>query len=229
MPLVDSAVSLTAGCGGGDGTSTSPSASASAITSASPPPVSKATLDGLLLSPAEINIAVSATGMTVAETSTALAADITVPPDAPEDKVACVGIAGAAEAQAYAGSGSTTVRDQLLRTPGDSGDPLSADQAVVLFATAGDAVRFLAESEKRWSTCERYNIGRAPVQVGKVTNNDGMLVATTTIRNDNRPDSRCERVLSVTNNVAIDVGTCNASSGSAATIANQIAAEIAGQ
>jgi hypothetical protein len=235
---VAAACILTAACGGGgneDATSSIPSTTASPTTStpASPttstpaPPVAEAELDGLLLSPAEIDTAVGATGMTVAATSTSLAQDITVPPDAPKEKVACVGIAATAEAQAYAGSGSTAVRDQLLKTSGN-GAPLSADQAVVLFPAAGEAATFFAESAKRWPTCREYNLGGSPVEVGKVSNNDGMLATSVIIRKENQPNSRCERALTVKNNVAIDVSTCDGSSDSAVKIANQIGAKVPG-
>jgi PknH-like extracellular domain len=231
---------LTAACGGGgnEGTTSttqstlaSPTASTTAppTTSTPAPPVAESALDALLLSPAEIDTAVGATGMAVAATSTLLAQDITLPPDAPPEKVACVGIAAAAEAQAYAGSGSTAVRDQLLKTPSGNGAPLSADQAVVLFATAGEAATFLAESAKRWPTCREYNLGGSPVEVGEVSNTDGMLATSVTIRNENQPNSRCERALTVKNNVAIDVSTCDGSSGSAVKIADQIAAKVPGQ
>ena len=230
---------LVAACGGGnkEAASTTQSPSASQATSISAPtttstpaaPVGEAVLDGLLLSPSEIDTTVGATGMAVAATSTSLAQDIKLPPDAPAEKVACVGVAAAAEAQAYEGSGSTAVRDQLLQTPAGDGAPLSADQAVVLFPTAGEAATFLADSAKRWPMCREYNLGGSPVQVGDVSNTDGMLATSTITQKDNQPNSRCERALTVKNNVAIDITTREGSSGAAVKIANQIAAKIAGQ
>lgn len=237
---VAAACILTAACGGGgneDATSSTPSTPASPTTSTSappttstpPPPVTEAALDGLLLSPAEIDTAVGATGMAVAGTSTSLAEDITVPPDAPEEKVACVGIAGTAESQAYAGSGSTAVRDQVLQAPSDNGAPLSAGQAVVLLPTADEAATFFGGSAQKWPLCRGYNAGGSPVTVGDVSNEDGMLATSITIQNENEPDSLCERALTVKNNVAIDVSTCGGSSDSAVKIANQIAAKVPGQ
>jgi hypothetical protein len=191
--------------------------------------VAEAALDGLLLSPAEIDTAVGATGMAVAGTSTSLAEDITVPPDAPAEKAACVGIAGTAEAQAYAGGGSTAVRDQVLQAPSGNSAPLSAGQAVVLFPTADDAAAFFAGSAQKWPLCPGYNAGGSPVKVGDVSNNEGMLATSITVQNEGEPNSVCERALTVKNNVAIDVSTCGGSSGSAVKIANQIAAKVAGQ
>lgn len=230
---------LVAACGGGGNegaTSTTPStllspttsAPAPPTTSTPPPPVAEAALDGLLLSPAEIDTVVGATGMAVAGTSTSLAEDITVPPDAPEEKKACVGIAGTAEAQAYAGSRSTAVRDQALRAPNDSGATLSAGQAVVLFPTADEAATFFAESAQKWPLCRGYNAGGSPVTVGDVSSDNGMLVTSITIQSEDEP-TLCERALTMKNNIVIDVSTCGGSSDSAVRIADQIAARVPGE
>lgn len=219
-----------AGCGGGDEgasstTTSAPESTTTTATSTPAPPVAEAALDGLLLSPAEIDTVVGATGMTVAGTSTSLAEDVTAAPDAP-DEVACVGIAGTAEAQAYAGFGSTAVRDQLLQVPGDDGPSLYAAQAVVLFPTAEVAAAFFIESAKRWSACREYDRAGTLTTVGPVSDGDGMLSTSLTIKNENAPDGLCERALTVENNVAIDVYACGGSSDSAITIAEQIAAKV---
>lgn len=229
---------LTAACGGAseDAASTTqstlasptPSTTTPPTTSTPAPPVAEAALDGLLLTPAEIDTALGATGMTVSGTSTSLAQDITLPTDAPSEKVACVGIAGTAEAQDY-GDGSTAVRDQVLQATSDNGEPLSAGQAVVLFPTADEAATFFAGSAQKWPLCREYNAGGSPVTVGDVSNNDGMLATSMIIQNENEPNSRCERALTVKNNVAIDVSTCGGSSDSAVKIASQIAARVPGQ
>ena len=167
---------LTAGCGGGSdqgptSTTTPAPTPTTASTTASPTasPVVEGALDGLLLSPAEIDTATGATGMTVAATSTSMADDIKVPPDAPKDKIACVGIAGTAEAQAYAGSNSTAVRDQLLQSPGDNGARRSAGQSVVLFSSASQAADFFAASAERWPACREFTLGDSAYTVGPVS------------------------------------------------------------
>ena len=221
---------LTAGCGSGSDqgpTSTTTPAPTSTTASPTASPVAEGALDGLLLSPAEIDTATGATGITVAATSTSMADDIKVPPDAPKDKIACVGIAGTAEAQAYAGSNSTAVRDQLLQSPGDNGAQRSAGQSVVLFSSASQAADFFAASAERWPACREFTLGDSAYTVGPVSNANGTLSTSFTQENKNGPASVCERALTVTNNVAIDVSSCGASlPESAVKIATQIAAKV---
>jgi hypothetical protein len=220
---------LTAGCSGGNNqgttTSTTTSTITSTTTSTTAPPVAEAALDGLLLSPAEVDTAMGATGMTVTATSTSMADDITVAPEAPKDRTACVGVVGIAEAPVYAGSGSTAVRDQLLEGPSDNG-ALSADQSVVLFPSADQAAAFFADSAQRWSACHQSTQKDSVPTVGPVSNTNGTLSTSLTYQNENAPDSVCERALTVNNNVAIDVSTCGAPSDSAVKIAEQIAAKL---
>lgn len=221
---------LTAGCSGGNNqgttTSTTTSTITSTTTSTTAPPVAEAALDGLLLSPAEVDTAMGATGMTVTATSTSMAEDIKVPPDAPEDKTACVGIAGTAEAQVYADSGYTAVRDQVLQKSGDNGTQLAAIQSVVLFPSASQAAAFFTASAQRWPACRQFTTADAVSAVGPVSNTNGMLSTSITQQNKNAPDSVCERALTVSNNVAIETSTCGAPSDSAVKIAEQIAAKL---
>jgi hypothetical protein len=216
---------LTAGCSSGSqGTSTSTSTSTTTSTTA--PPVAEAALDGLLLSPAEVDTAMGATGMTVTATSTSMADDIKVAPEAPKDRTACVGILGTAEAPVYAGSGYTAVRDQLLQEPGDNGTHLTADQSVVLFPSASQAAAFFTASAQRWPVCHQFTQADVVSTVGPVSNTNGTLSTSITQQKKNAPDSVCERALTVNNNVAIDISTCGAPSDSAVNIAHQIAAKL---
>lgn len=221
---------LTVGCGGGreqgsasTGTPQPSSMTTSSPTSTTATPVAEAALDSLLLNTGEIDAAVGATGMTIVARSTSLADDIKVPRDAPQDKIACVGIAGTAEAQAYAGSGSTAVRDQLLRGTGDGGRKLTAGQTVVLFPSAGQAADFFAASAERWPACRQFTVGGAVVTVGQVSNNNGMLGTSFSSENQNDPDSVCGRALTVSNNVAVEASVCGAGVELATKIASQIA------
>lgn len=167
-----------------------------------------------------------ATGMTVTATSTSMADDIKVAPEAPKDRTACVGILGTAEAPVYAGSGYTAVRDQLLQEPGDNGTHLTADQSVVLFPSASQAAAFFTASAQRWPACHQSTPADAVSTVGPVSNTNGTLSTSITQQNKNAPDSVCERALTVNNNVAIDISTCGAPSDSAVNIAHQIAAKL---
>ena len=225
----------TAGCGGSGGqdsasTSTpTPSATSTAPTPTSAAPVAEAALDGLLLSPEEMGAALRATGMAVAATSSSLADDITAPPDAPESQVACVGIAGTAEAQAYAGSGSTAVRDQVMQGVADGGGPLTAGQSVVLFPSAGQAADFVAASAERWPACRRFTWGGSASTVGPVSNTNGILSTTFSRENKDGPASVCERALTATNNVVVEASACGTGPDSAVTIARRVVAKIGGR
>lgn len=224
---------VSAGCGGGSGqegtspaTSSTASSAQAAPASTTPSPLAEAALDGLLLSPAQIDTALGATGLKVVATKSSMADDITVPPDAPPDKIACVGIAGTAETQAYAGSGFTAVRDQALLSPGNGGTPASAGQSVVLFDSADQAAAFLDASAQRWSACRQFSLGAITSTVGEVSNSGGVLSTTVTQKMESGATGVCERALAVANNVATDVSTCGGASGSAVAIAKQIAAKI---
>jgi hypothetical protein len=208
---------LTAACGGDKGADTVTPAPSTEIS-----PVAEDALDGLLLSPAEIGATVGATRMIVISTSTSLAEDIKAPPDAPKEKVACIGIAGTAEAQAYEGSGSTAVRDQLLQTADGSGPKLTAGQSLVLFASAAQAADFLSASAERWSACREFTLGEQVSKVGPVSNNNGML--STSFPSG---DLVCQRALTATNNVAVEAASCGAGPESAVKIASQLVAKIA--
>lgn len=230
---------LAAGCGGTakQGTPTTASSSTTSTTTtttaassiASAPPVAESAIDSLLLSPSEIDAATGATGMKVAATSNALATDIQVPAAAPAEKIACVGIAGTAEAQAYADSGSTAVRDQLLQISDASGGQATAGQSVVLFGSADQAKAFFDGSTQKWQACRQFSGAGSTTTVGPVSTNNDTLSTTTTTKSANGAWV-CERALRVANNVVIDASACGSDpEGAAASIAAKIADKVAGR
>ena len=197
-----------------------------------PPPVAAEALDGLLLSPAEINSAMGATGMTVNGTSTDMSDDGDNIPD--KD---CRFTYYSAEASVYDGSGWTAVRSQHLREPVDVDHEVS--QAVVAFPSANDAARFFAASAQRWPACSNrefhYIQPGQPDEVwtvGSIANSDGTLSTTATVKGGE--GWACRRALTVSNNVAIDIAACSATPVGSTTgthtdavnIAHQIAAKV---
>src|SRR5262245_37530087 len=93
---------LVAGCGSTNERSEPTTTTQSMI----PRPVVERELAGLLLSPEQVNAAMGATAMTVANTQTSMSdSSATMAP--PE----CLAIDGAAEAQVYANSGYSAARD----------------------------------------------------------------------------------------------------------------------
>jgi PknH-like extracellular domain len=200
------------------------------------PPVAEAALEGLLLSPDQINTAMGATGMT-----------ISVPPNPTvmwdesaflPDK-ACVPLWGPAERLAYAGSASGAVHGQMLGEPTHNVLPShNVLQYVVLFSSAHDADAFFTASAQRWPACSNRQYthtfgGGAVWTVGPVSNTNGILSATETAdvtTNVGNVSPTCQRALTVANNVAIDVAACTTNrsdspSGAAVNIAQQIAAK----
>jgi hypothetical protein len=187
-------------------------------------PVAAAALDGLLLSPDQINTAMGGTGMTVTKSATSLwenSANV-----ADKD---CLFAFDPAEAAVYAGSGWSAMRGQEVGEPGDNVTHF-VSQAVVLFPFASDAAAFFTTSAQRWPACHRYTI-TSPGQpdsvwtAGAVTNTNGTLSASQSAEGGN--GYACQRALTVANNVAIDVMACsNSPADSGVDIAHQIAAKV---
>jgi hypothetical protein len=189
-------------------------------------PVSEAALEGLLLSSDQINIAMGATGMTVAKTFTAMVDD-----SADVSDKACLPADSAAEAAVYAGSGSSAVRGQ-----GVADQPAHiVDQFVVLFPSAQDAHAFYTASTQSWPACanRQFTDHSEVLTVGPVSTTNGILSAPQTIAQTiaGRIVWTGQRALTVANNVVIDVAAGAAGQSgyrpdSAVTIARQIAAKV---
>jgi PknH-like extracellular domain len=174
-----------------------------------PPPVAAGALDGLLLNPAEINAAMGATEMTVAETSKQMwdsSGEVS------DDE--CLGVYGAAEYKVYSGSGWSAMRYTGLQEPVDI-PPHAVEQAVVSFPSRDAAAKFFADSEQDWARCANrqfsLKLPEWPVEavwtVGQVANPDGMLTPLMVMEDGD--GWGCGRALAVRNNVAIDVSTCS--------------------
>ena len=212
---------LIAGCGSGSNHGAKTSATKSTTTTTAPP-VTQDALDGLLLSPDQVNAAMGATGMAIAKTQNTMSNDSATM--APKE---CLAVDGSAQAQAYAGSGYTAERDQTIQ----EGDNFThyVEQAVVLFPTANQANAFLTASAQQWQTCHQYTHLQTKTlwTVGPISNANGTLSTIATEQNAKAPGWACGRALVARNNVIIDVNTCSANPGNTAVnIANQIAAKV---
>jgi hypothetical protein len=208
-PVLASACILAAACSGTDKTT---------ATTTSAAPVAAAALDGLLLTPDQINTVMGANGISVSQTLTTMFEGSTG-----IDNQDCLPLL-AAQPAVYAGSGWTAVRLQYLQEPGDN-PTHSVTQAVVSFPSANDAANFFTTSARRWPACRQYGSGatHAQISVGPIANTNGIL--STTKKSDNGP--ACQRALTVANNVAIDITACSDSPGDAAVnIAHQITAKV---
>ncbi|CAM4427832.1 Serine/threonine-protein kinase PknH [Mycobacterium basiliense] len=229
---------LVTSCGGGD--ESTPASSTS--TSSSRAPIEEAALDGLLLTPAEVDSAMGVTGMTTKEKIDKLPDDSTKEgPQGWKWPAECLFADAPAEAVAYAGSGYTAVRGHDDVAPGSapSGDmDPELTQALVLFPSAAQANDFFTKSSQAWPACANRQFitpGDADNpeiqwQVGPVSTANGMLSTPVTVTMTKGPNTfkgACQRVLTVRNNVAIDLSACGKDPGDLGiTIANQIAGKV---
>jgi PknH-like extracellular domain len=211
---------LTAGCSSSNqGTKTSTTTTTTTTTA---PPLAETALDGLLLSPEQVNTVMGATEMAVTKTHVSMSDDSATM--APKE---CLAIDGSVQAQVYADSGYTALRDQTLQ----EGDNFThyVEQAVVFFPSAKQAGAFFNVSAQQWPACHQYTHTQTNSEwaVGPVSNANGALSTSATQQNANAPGWACGRALAIKNNIVIDVNTCSANpADSAVNIANQIAAKV---
>lgn len=216
---------ITAGCQHQSVQGTKSSSAASTTTPKAPPPVVESALKGLLLSPEQINAAMGATDMKVTNNRDALPDD-----SATMTPKECLAIDGAAQAQVYANSGFTTVRDQTLNRQEGENLTAFAEQAVVLFPTAKQAGDFFTASAQRWPACHDYTHVQSKTRwtVAAIANTNGVLSTISTLQDPPATGWKaCARALTVKNNVIVDTNTCSVDpKNSAVDIANQIAAKV---
>jgi len=224
---------LAAGCSSHSSRAT-PTTSTSATTSTTATPLAEAALDGLLLTPAEINTAMGAAQLSAARDTKDMA-DNSASVSRPE----CLPIYSPGEAKAYSGSGSTAFREQDLSHPPHSH---IAVQAVVLFPSAQQAAAFFTASAQSWQACSNGSFvntlsgGREVWDVGPISNTNGILSTVTGIHlevydgpaTNEAPALTGQRVLTVRNNVVIDIAAASSTANDSAgvNIAQQIAAKV---
>jgi hypothetical protein len=195
---------------------------------ASVPPVTAAALDKLLLSPAQINTVMGASDMNVSRTLATMTDD-----SAQISDKSCLPLNYPMEATLYAGSGWIAARGQSLKEPGSNYNHF-ATQGVVLFPSARHAAAFYTASEQSWPLCANITYTTTQPDTkwmpGPVFNIAGTLTASEV--QEAATGWMCQRALTVSNAVAIDVITCGyhaTDPPAATTIAHQIAANVANQ
>jgi hypothetical protein len=211
---------LVAGCGGGKQAGMN---ATTTVTSLIPRPVVERELESMLLTPAQINPLMGATGLAVTRKHDAMSDD-----SATMKPIECLAIDGSAQAPVYANTGFIAVRDQAL----NDGNNFThyAEQAVVLFPTAKQARTFFIASGMRWPACHQYTHTQSRTQwiVAPISDDNGALSTISTQQEAKTGGWACGRALAVKNNVIVDVNTCSANpANSAVDIANQIVAKVA--
>jgi PknH-like extracellular domain len=179
-----------------------------------------------LLSAADINTAMGATGMTVATTDTKISNDGT--DVTPKN---CLALYGPAELRVYAVSNWSAVRRQSVQEPND--DPAHmVNQTVVSFPSANDVGAFFSRSAQEWPDCANHQFMHRDLRhndetlvTGAVTNTNGVLSVSNIQQRTH--GWGCQRALTVANNVAIDIAACSYTRSDAAiNIADGIAAKV---
>ncbi|SBS76641.1 Lipoprotein LppH (modular protein) [uncultured Mycobacterium sp.] len=187
-------------------------------------------LEGVLLTGAEVDAAMGASGMAADTTKSTLVDDsaYTTPID-------CLAVSSMGQEQVYAGTNWTSARMQSVHEPGEDYAHL-AHQAVIEFPDAPAAAAFLSMSTRKWPSCApgRYTYspggGQAATvwDVGPAVQKNNILSVTVT---EHDSDSwACQRALTAALNIVVDVLTCSAAPGdSAAAVAGRIADKVTGQ
>ena len=221
-------VGLLAGCGNGGNTAGPTIASATTTTAApSRPAVAEDALEGLLLSPAEVGSVMGAPEVPAKPTLNQMANTSATKPDQN------CRFTQPAEFTIYAKSGWKAVRSQELQEP----VPNFAHhviQAVVSFPDANGASSFFKASAQFWPLCANHEYHvlspGGPDKIftmGPINNTNGVLSTTDTLQGGN--GWACQRALTASNNVVVDVAACatNPPPDAAISIARQIADKVA--
>ena len=139
----------------------------------------------------------------------------------------CLGIWEVAEKAIYNDSGYSAMRGQVLRQPDTDDWEAFVVEAAMIYPSADAAKAFFSESADRWSKCTNHRVNitlndqpNRTWWFGSLTKTDIQLTMAVT-RGEN--ERTCQRVLSVVNNVIVDVSACSTTvSDQAATIAQKI-------
>jgi hypothetical protein len=193
-----------------------------------PPPIQPAQLDGLLLSPSEINAIGGSTDLTLRSTLSQMATD-----DQNLVGRSCLDIYSPIQETVYRDSNWNVVTGQLLNDAGPEGGPRHAlIQGLVGFPDADAAKQFFRQAQQRWSGCSGRSAfvvrpGRPMVawSFRDVENDENTLTAT---QIPNFSDGyTCQRAMGLRNNVIIDVLWCGfGTTNQAAQVVGKIAAAV---
>lgn len=190
-----------------------------------PKEVPKSALEGLLLSPDEINAVMGTEGMTAHPPVTEMSDHRNLLPN-----LNCLGAWQVNESAIY-GDHWAAMRQVLLRAPdNDDWDNLVV-QSVVIFPSTQDAKDFLGQSAERWSKCTDHNVNITlngePLpkwKSGELTKTDDELILPFT-RTKGDQIRACQRALAVAANLVMDIQACKPA-GSSVTQAADVVDKI---
>jgi hypothetical protein len=209
--------SVLAGCAGGS------------VSGASAPPklVPDNALTASLLSADELNTIMGTSGMTPHTPVSQMGDHRNLLPN-----LNCLGVWQVNEAPIYESSHWKSVRQQLVRVPDTDQWNSLVVQSVVSYRTADAAREFLTESTERWSKCANHTLNiQLNGQVlpkwvsGDLTKTDTRLALPYT-RGAGDDTRSCQRVLSLTANLILDIQACTPQQQAPITKAGDIADKI---
>jgi PknH-like extracellular domain len=194
-----------------------------------PKEVPKSALEGLLLSPDQVNTLMGTDGMAAHPPVTEMSDHRNLLPN-----LNCLGAWQVDESAIY-GDHWTAMRQVLLRAPdNDDWDNLLV-QSVVIFPSTQDAKEFLDQSAERWSKCTNHHVNITlngePLPKwtsGDLTRTDSeLLLPFTRVKGDQT--RACQRALAFAANLVMDVQACKPEGSSvtqAADVVDQIVAAM---
>jgi hypothetical protein len=171
------------------------------------PPLDKTKLDAVLLTIGEVNGIMGATQMKVTselQEMTDHSGEVSDPD--------CLGAIYGAEEPVYAGSGWTTVRDQVAREPGENNEHW-VEQTAVLYPSAEKAQKFFDQSKSLWGKCSGYSVSVDDTdstylwQIDNVTSEDTSITQMTA--QQDAGGWACQHALSVVSNVTVEAWACS--------------------
>jgi len=205
-----------AGCGG-----------AASGASQAPKLVPDTALTASLLSADELNTMMGASGMTPHTPVSQMGDHRNLLPN-----LNCLGVWQVNEAPIYDSSHWKSVRQQLVRVPDADEWNFLVVQSVVSYRTADAAREFFSESTDRWSKCTNHTLniqlnGQALPRwhSGDLTKTDTQLAMQYT-RSTGDQTRSCQRALSVTANLILDIQACKPQQESPITQAADVADKI---
>jgi hypothetical protein len=190
------------------------------------PSLTEAKLGDVLLSAGELNGIMGSTQMKVTselEEMTDHSGQVSDPD--------CLGAIYGAEEPVYAGSGWTTMRDQVVREAGEDNEHW-VEQTAVLYPSAEKTQKFFDDSKSTWQKCSGYSVSVDDQdatylwQIDSVTSEDTLITQMTA--QEDAEGWGCQHALSAVSNVIVEAWGCGYSiKDEAATIANEMVANAA--
>jgi serine/threonine kinase PknH len=182
-------------------------------------------LNGLLLSPPDINAAMGSSTMQPGKPITSMDAS-TVKVSAAD----CQGALYTTQEAVYAGTGYSAVNGLVSSEPGDNYDHW-VNQAVVLFPSADKAKNFLQAEAEKWKGCAGKTVSvtnKSKTYRWTFAQVQGSPPKITVMDTQEAADGwECQRAISVANNVIVDINACGYHiSDQGAQIADKITAKI---